>query len=74
MATEEKILGHILKSEHRQRHKCTNDKKCLDKTIFICIKQHLSNIKSQFIKYLNNNEAKLKRALLIKKPVASKAM
>ena len=35
----------------------------------VCIKQHLSKFEAQFMKTLNNTEAELKKALLIKKRV-----
>ena len=40
---------------------------CLGKTISLCNKQHLSNIWGSIYSKLSNNEAELKKALLIKK-------
>ena len=37
--------------------------------MIVCIKQHLSKFEAQFMKTLNNTEAELKKALLIKKRV-----
>ena len=44
-------------------------KKCFSMKMLICIKQHLSNVKTQFMKKLSNTGAGLKKALLIKKRV-----
>ena len=35
--------------------------------MFICTKQHLSNIESQFIKKITNTEAELKKSIAYKK-------
>ena len=40
---------------------------CLGKTISLCNKQHLSNIKAQFIKRLSKTEAELKKSVAYKK-------
>ena len=42
---------------------------CLNLMMVVCIKQHLSKFEAQFMKTLNNTEAELKKALLIKKRV-----
>ena len=53
--------------KHRQRHKYTKYKKCLDKIVLICIKQPLKPFETPFVKKLSNTEAELKKGVAYKK-------
>ena len=56
---------------HRHGHKYTKYKMCLGIMVVICIKQHLSNIWSSFMRKLSNIEAKLKKGVAYEKACMS---
>ena len=52
---------------NRHRDNYSKYKKCLSIMMFICIKEHLSNICSLIHEKLSNTEAELKKVLRLKK-------
>ena len=58
----------------RHGHKHSKHKNCLSITMFICNKQHLSNIWNSVKKKLSNTEAELKTSVAYEKSVCFKTV